>query len=98
MNKFEKKMKKEFEKRGWEVLHSGWPDFLLIKRNDAGKVSEIQALEVKSEKDRLRSNQQKMLYTLSEFIPVRLVREGIGYGPPDENFHVSVIKRDLFEE
>ena len=98
MNKFENKVREDFEREGWEVLTSGWPDFLLVKRDSAGKTKEIQALEVKSKKDDLRSNQKEMLYVLSDFIPVRVAREGCGYGQDRDGFYISIVKRDLFTE
>jgi hypothetical protein len=90
-SEFQDSVKQELEQNGWEVLDTGWPDFLCIKNG------EIKAIEVKKPADIVRPNQQKMFSVLSQYIPVRIARQGPGFGDSEnsENFHLLVWKGDL---
>ena len=71
-NNFEIKVKQLFERNGFTVLQTGWPDFL-IKRN--GRYEGIAAVEAKQGSDKVRPNQKKMHNMLKEAgIPVYVVR------------------------
>lgn len=78
MNFFEERVKQAYENQGWAAIRDGWPDFLMYRVVD-GKV-ELRAVEVKSEQDKLRPNQKKMLALLSTVMDVRDVHTGPGYG------------------
>lgn len=55
--------------RGYGILHSGWPDFLVFNSREAFMV------EVKDIGDRLRENQSVMHKTLKRFgVPVRVIK------------------------
>jgi len=84
MTPFEQAAKEKFEKEGWTVLNSGWPDFLLIRGQ------EVKAVEVKSGTDKIRANQKQVLDVLSRFLPVRTLHEGPGYGDNEKEMHVLV--------
>lgn len=53
-------------RKGWRVLKNGWPDYMLIRKTDAGQL-EFQAVEVKQdhETDPLREAQKLMLSVLT---------------------------------
>ena len=71
-NNFEIKVKQLFERNGFTVLQTGWPDFL-IKRN--GRYEGIAAVEAKQGSDKVRPNQKEMHNMLKEAgIPVYVVR------------------------
>jgi len=55
----EKKFQQAAKEAGWDVVRSGWPDYLIQKGN------KIAFVEVKSKKDRLHLNQIKILNILS---------------------------------
>ncbi len=78
-SKFEDAVAHEYERQGWEVMRSGWPDMLLVRRNDAGEL-ELKAVEVKADRDELRENQKRMCAALSTVMQVRDVHQGYGYG------------------
>lgn len=65
MSSFENRIKKELESEGWEVYHSGAPDFLCMKTGgyDAKtknyKIEDIKFVEVKSINDDLSKTQKK---------------------------------------
>jgi VRR-NUC domain len=63
----------EYEKEGWEILDSGWPDFLLW-RWSGGRI-ELKFSEVKSADAAVRDNQDKVLHLLSTIAPVVVCRE-----------------------
>ena len=33
MNKVEEQLQTQLQEEGWEVLHTGWPDFLCVRGN-----------------------------------------------------------------
>jgi len=45
MNRVEQEAARYYEKDGWSVLNSGWPDFLLYRRRPDGMWSEHEAAE-----------------------------------------------------
>lgn len=101
MNAFEKRVKHHLEKEGWEVLYTGWPDFLAIKRDENGKITERKAVEVKSESDSIRDNQHEMLAALKDVIPIHIAKQEFGYGEnhDDRNpFHFLVFNPDMYGE
>lgn len=61
MSAFEKKFLKECKKRGYVILKSGWPDFLVIPPE-----GRPYCIEVKSMFDRLKPNQRRMIYVLKK--------------------------------
>ncbi len=69
----------QYEKEGWKVLDSGWPDFLLW-RWTGGRI-ELKFSEVKSVDAAVRDNQDILLHLLSTVADVVVCREsfdGIG--------------------
>jgi len=58
MTKAEDMVKIKWEKAGWEVFKGGAPDFLCIKRDSHGNVTEFRFVEVKSDYDYLQDNQK----------------------------------------
>ncbi len=71
--KFENYVKDGYRENGWEVLDSGWPDFLAVKMVNGKRV--IKAVEVKSKHDQFRGKQLDMLYALSDNIQTYIVSE-----------------------
>lgn len=63
----------QYEKYGWKVLDSGWPDFLLW-RWTGGRI-ELKFSEVKSASSAVRDNQDTVLHLLSTIAPVVVCRE-----------------------
>lgn len=61
MSQFEDDAKTHYEQLGYEVLDSGWPDFLLIDKS----TNKIKFVEVKALGDTLKDSQKKMLAVLS---------------------------------
>ena len=58
MNISESKVREQYEKRGWEVIRGGSPDFMLVKREN-GKIIDVMFCEVKSkENNHLQYNQK----------------------------------------
>jgi len=59
------------KKLGWEVYRNGWPDFLLVDPNSNNAIF----LEVKAQKDKLRTCQKKMHKVLKKLgIDVEVLR------------------------
>lgn len=85
-SEFQTQVKQELEQNGWEVLDSGWPDFLCIKD---GK---IKLIEVKAPGDVVRPNQKKVLDILSRYLPTRVAYSGPGFGDSEnsKNFQLLV--------
>jgi len=84
VNVSEKKAKELFEKEGWQVIHCGAPDFLLIKRGKYKKtknykttIEDVKFVEVKTTKDKLRPEQELWKLAL-EFIGVKYELKVIG--------------------
>ncbi len=72
-NKREQTVKEEALKLGWDVLRSGWPDFLLYNKY----TNEAIFLEVKSFGDCLSKDQKKMHKVLRQLgFDVRMIRVG----------------------
>lgn len=86
MNKLEEKVAQYYTKQGYIVYRNGWPDFLLQKN------SEFMAVELKGKKDDLKAHQELILSRLTKIMPVRLIKEGVGYGSMNNNS-----KEDFFE-
>ena len=97
LSKFEQKAKARYIADGWEVLDSGWPDFLLVKKRDDGTL-ELKGVEAKSKNDKLRSNQQRLLAALSTVLKIRIVGEGPGYGTNEIDMHHLIYYRERYEE
>lgn len=55
MTPSEKRAKDILERDGWEVINSGWPDFIAIKKDGT-----LKFVEVKGHKDRLHGNQLRV--------------------------------------
>lgn len=73
MTPAEQHVRRALSTDGWQLLHTGWPDFLLVR----GK--EIAAVEVKTGSDHVRSNQLQVLRALKAAgIPVFVVRIASG--------------------
>lgn len=85
MNTYEAFRKERAESKGWKVLRTGWPDFLLVRGKRAI------ALEVKAKGDKLRLNQKEMLLALQGAIRIDVVvcyEDAIsGTGAADEKHH-----------
>jgi hypothetical protein len=70
MRRTEDSALEEFKNAGWSVQRNGWPDYLLVRLRDDGKL-EFMGLEVKSEGDNLSGVQLAMRALLiSAGIPV----------------------------
>lgn len=80
MNKSEVSIAEKYQKRGWEVVRGGAPDFLLVKRL-VGRVVEVRAVEVKADGDNLQPNQIVWAEALGSFgipfVVARVLREPI---------------------
>lgn len=89
MNGFEEAVREELEDSGWTVYRNGWPDFLC--RRKKGHDFEYKAVEVKTVKDRLRSNQYEVLMALADLIPVSVFhqkkKEGFFYEERIRDWH-----------
>ena len=59
MNLQEEEFKNEFEANGYTVVHSGWPDFLIMKNGV------VAGVELKGKNDFVKPNQQEMMDILS---------------------------------
>jgi len=70
---FENSVKETYRKDGWEVLDSGWPDFLAVKMKDGKRI--VQAVEAKSKTDAFRGKQLDVLFALSDHIQTLTVIE-----------------------
>lgn len=68
-NRRERKVAEEYERDGWEVLHKGWPDFLMVRNG------EIRLIEVKRKQGRetkkmgLSAHQRKVKEVLEKILP-----------------------------
>jgi hypothetical protein len=93
-NKFEQLVKDEFERDGWTVYTSGWPDLLCVRGD------EVKAVECKSKNDVFRGNQAAVLRTLAQFMKVRTAHPGPGFGDDlDSNdLHLLVVDKDTRTE
>jgi len=67
MNDSESIAAAKYKIEGWKIANSGWPDFLLYRRN--GGQIEIKFVEVKSAGSDLRPNQENVLRILSTLAP-----------------------------
>lgn len=82
LNKLEYEVYRKYLREGWQILRSGWPDFLAVRG------SELLAIEVKGKTDRLSARQVSMLSALADHIPVIEAREGQNvYDSDDSVFH-----------
>jgi hypothetical protein len=90
-SKFENQMYTHYKKKGWTILNSGWPDFLLVKGDS------IKAVEVKAKNDYVKDNQAKVLTVLSKLMPVFTVHPGPGYGGESDEFHALIYPRPLWD-
>jgi hypothetical protein len=66
----EKRVKEELEALGYELLErsKGAPDFLMIKRDEKGKIKAVRFVEVKSRGDRLTPEQELYRQVLEQLI------------------------------
>jgi hypothetical protein len=75
---FEQKVYEHLKREGFDVLRSGYPDFM-VKRN--GRYSGVCAIEVKQGSDKVRPNQTEMHDMFKDAgIPVYVVRPEDLYG------------------
>lgn len=89
MNKSERVVAENYESQGWEVVRGGAPDFLFIKRID-GLITEVETVEVKTDKDKLKPNQQIWAEVLrSHGIPFTEMRMRSGDLPPSDGEYAS---------
>ena len=65
MNKAEQRFEDRAEEKGWTVLRSGWPDYLMFRKGKNGRL-EFRAVEVKlnHKDDAPRANQMEMMAAL----------------------------------
>ena len=81
----------QYQKEGWKIADSGWPDFLLY-RWTGGKL-EVKFAEVKSEFAAVQDNQKNVLHILSTLAPtvVRRISQETRIITPsqDQYFHRS---------
>jgi len=76
-NKHEMAVKKQLEKKGYKVLHRGWPDFLVTNKDDSRMVF----VEAKHGQAGLSQDQKKMHKVLAKFnFPVYVCRRTVDYG------------------
>ena len=59
MRKTEESVLAEFELDGWSPIRNGWPDYMLVRLADGGKL-EFMGLEVKCDGDCLSDDQRRM--------------------------------------
>lgn len=78
-NQLEDSVKAALERQGCEVLRNGWPDFMVLTNRHGhsnGERTHGFALEVKSNGDKLREDQEKMHAALRLFgLPVLVARQ-----------------------
>jgi len=60
MNESESMVRLKYEEQGYDVIHTGVPDFILLKEG------EIEFVEVKYSQDELRENQRKVFNLLQK--------------------------------
>ena len=48
MNRREKEVKAKLEASGWKVLRNGAPDFICLRTDEAGNITETMGVEVKA--------------------------------------------------
>ena len=58
MNKRELVVKSKYEALGWKVLRNGAPDFICLKVDPNGEITDVLAVEVKSPTDAMRYEQE----------------------------------------
>ena len=88
---FENKVYKALEKEGFDVLRSGYPDFL-VRRN--GRYGGVAAVEVKQGSDKVRDNQKEMHKLFNEAgIPVYVIRPENVYGKDNMNIRNPMLKK-----
>jgi hypothetical protein len=61
----------EFKADGWCAFRNGWPDYLLIRSKSDGK-SELMGLEVKCDRDSLKTN-QLIIHTALSMYGIKVV-------------------------
>jgi VRR-NUC domain len=84
MNDLELRIKAMLEKRGYEVLRNGWPDFLCVGTSPYGNRPTLMGVEVKSPNDDLSPDQIRMHQVLGAArIPIFVVKGGAGVGPAE---------------
>ena len=66
MRNTEAEIETKYRTKGYETLRRGWPDFVFIKRNKDGKLTEALFREVKYKEDGLRKDQLKMFNLLKD--------------------------------
>lgn len=85
-NRFEERVQRFLREQGFEVLPNGWPDFLCIRKSLDGQTS-LLFVEAKSENDRIRKNQERVLNALAEAgLKVYLVRESDHHSEDEGGF------------
>ena len=83
VNNFEQKVYDHLKREGFDVLRSGYPDFM-VQRN--GRYSGICAVEVKQGADKVRLNQEIMHNMFKDAgIPVYVIRPEDLYGEDNAN-------------
>jgi len=88
---FENKVYKALEREGFDVLRSGYPDFL-VRRN--GRYGGVAAVEVKQGSDKVRDNQKEMHKLFNEAgIPVYVIRPENVYGKDNMNIRNPMLKK-----
>ena len=83
VNNFEQKVYDHLKSEGFDVLRSGYPDFM-VQRN--GRYSGVCAIEVKQGTDKVRPNQEIMHNMFKDAgIPVYVIRPEDLYGEDNTN-------------
>jgi len=74
MNNPEKQVKQQLEAEGWKVLRGGAPDFIILKVDSEGRITEAEGREVKSKNSKLSYEQgiYKMIFEMAG-IPYKVV-------------------------
>lgn len=58
MNYRELYVKKKYEHDGWKIIHTGAPDFLLLKTQDGKNIDDVMVVEVKDKMSELTYTQK----------------------------------------
>lgn len=91
MNDNERIVREMYERDGWNVIRSGYPDFLMFRGNLRSTPIEIRAVEVKSDFDRIGEHQQ-MNHEVLERAGIRTFVVWV-----DENGKIKEDTRSAFE-
>ena len=73
MNAIETRVRREYKRRGFKPLKTGWPDFLMVRETEYD--IELVAVEAKSKGGKLTFEQWFLLSKLSQVMRVVVAKE-----------------------